>query len=297
MNELLSIKDIDKISHEVLKGSKSLGVFPTPIDNIVKYCDLNVREDIDISQVHSSYMSKTNDVLQRALSKVRGLLDRSQKEIFLDLSQIKERKSFVKLHEVGHQVLPWQKDIHDVLDDDDDSLSENAHEEFEAEANYFASATLFQHDLFAHELGKLDLSIESSMQLAKIFGSSIHAALRRYVEQSKNRCALIVLKNVSPRGQVVKCDLKSKFQSQKFTKTFGQILIPDTLGYTWEFVKDYYFQKKFKKNGSITLTTENGEADFIYQFFNNGYNAFVFLWPIGEKKSSKTKIILTGSIS
>ena len=139
------------------------------------------------------------------------------------------------------------KNIHDVIDDDDDSLSEDVHEEFEVEANYFASVTLFQHDLFNFELNKLDLSIESSMHLAKTFGSSVHAALRRYVEHSKKRCALLVLKNISPRGQFVKCDLKSKFQSDKFTKTFGQILIPETLGYTWEFVKDYYFQKKFKK--------------------------------------------------
>ena len=192
--------------------------------------------------------------------------------------------------------MPWQKNIHEILDDDDHSLQSDTHEEFEAEANFFASATLFQQDRFEIELNKLSLEIESSMQLAKFFGASIHATLRRYVENSKNRCALIVLENVSERGTQVKCGLKDKFQSEKFSKTFGELSIPLELGYTWAFVQDYYFKKKFKKDGLIALLTKNGHINFSYHFFNNGYNAFVFLFPTGEKKSSKTKIIITENV-
>lgn len=286
-------KDIEKVSIEILKGSKSLDVFPTPIDKIVAYSELIICNDIDVSQIHEDYLSKATDALKGALSKVRGLLDRREKTIYLDLSQQKNKKGFVKLHEVGHHVLPWQRNIHDYLDDDDDSLAEHANENFESEANYFASATLFQQDRFITELNKYKLEIESPMQLAKVFGASVHASLRRYVECSKNRCALIVLENITGKGQTPKCFLRDKFQSEKFTKTFGDIKIPDELGYTWEFVKDYYHGRKFKKDGAITLSTANGEADFVYHFFFNGYNAFVFLFPIGEKKSSRTKIILT----
>lgn len=297
MNNLLSASDIEKISYEILKSSKSLGIFPTPVDKIVAYSELIVREDVDISKIDPDYLSKASDTLQRAMFKVRGLLDRRHKEIFLDLSQLTERKSFVKLHEVGHEVLPWQTGIHEILGDDDQSLSEDANQEFEDEANYFASITLFQHDLFVYELKKYDLSIEAAMQLARTFGSSIHAALRRYVECSEKRCALIVLENIAPRGQFVKCDLRNKFQSKKFTQTFGQIVIPETLGYKWDFVKDYYFEKKMRKNCAITLSTENGEADFTYQFFNNGYNAFVFIVPIGEKVTARKKVILVSDNS
>ncbi|MES2516086.1 MAG: ImmA/IrrE family metallo-endopeptidase [Bacteroidota bacterium] len=290
----MSKKDIDKISHEILRGSKSLDVFPTPIDKIISYSELVVREDIDLTKIHTGYISQASDILMRAVSKVRGLLDRKEKTIFLDQTQGKERKNFVKLHEVGHEVLPWQKNLHEILHDDDESLSNDVTEEFEAEANYFASITLFQNDRFMTELNKLSLSIESPMQLAKIFGASVHAALRRYVECSKNSCALLVLENISSPREVVKCNLKDKFQSEKFTKMFGELLIPFELGYTWPFVQDYYFRKKFKKNNSINLPTDTGKADFTYQFFNNGYNAFVFIFPIGEKKSSRTTIILTG---
>ena len=117
--------------------------------------------------------------------------------------------------------------------------------------------------------------------------------MRRYVECSKNRCALIVLENVTAKGAQPKCFLRDKFQSDKFTKTFGDINIPIELGYTWTFVQDYYNRRKFKKDGSITFFTESGETNFVYHFFCNGYNAFVFLFPVGEKKSSRTKIIVT----
>ena len=293
MLDLHTQKDIEKVSLEILKGSKSLDVFPTPIDQIVTYSELTVRNDVDVSKIHEDYISRATDALRGALSKVRGLLDRSEKTIYLDLSQHKSKKGFVKLHEVGHHVLPWQKNIHDYFDDDDDSLAEHENENFESEANYFASVTLFQHDRFIDELNKYRLEIEAPMQMAKVFGASVHATLRRYVECSKNRCALLVLENITSKGMFPKCSLRDKFQSVKFTKTFGELDIPIELGYTWEFVKDFYHRRKFKKDGSITLSTQNGEADFNYHFFFNGYNAFVFLFPIGEKKSSRTKIVVT----
>ena len=181
MCAIQSIKDIEKISLEILKDSKSLDVFPTPIDRIVSYVDLKVSSNIDISQIHEGYKSKYPDALLRALSKVRGLLDRKEKKVYLDLTQLDSRKNFVKLHEVGHDVLPWQQRCFDVLDDDDESLKLDAREEFEAEANFFASVTLFQHDRFTSAISKYPLDIDAPIQLSTFFGASIHATLRRYV--------------------------------------------------------------------------------------------------------------------
>lgn len=292
MVEIHSKKDIEKISREILKDSNSFDVFPTPIDKILSYSELVIGTGVDLSQIHEGYFSKVPDVLKRALGKVRGVLDRRKKTIFLDMSQGKPRQGFVKLHEVGHDVLPWQRDTHELLEDDDDSLSIDTREEFEAEANFFASVTLFQHDRFITELEKLGLGIESSMQLSKLFGASVHATLRRYVEHSKNRCGLFVLENLSLNGGI-KCCLRDKFQSDKFTKTFGELSIPIELGYTWPFVQDYHFKRRVKTDGIMALSTQNGEVKFRYHFFNNTYNAFVFFFPIKEKKSTRTKIIIS----
>lgn len=279
-----SIKDIEKISFDILKDSKSLDIFPTPIDKIVSYVDLTISPNVDISQIHEGYKSKFPDVLLRALGKVRGLLDRKEKKVYLDLSQLNTRKNFVKLHEVGHDVLPWQQKCFDVLDDDDESLKLDTHEEFEAEANFFASVTLFQHDRFISAINKHALDIDTPIQLSTFFGASIHATLRRYVEYSSNRCALLVLENPSKS----KCGvlLRNKFQSPSFTSTFSDMNIPNALDYlAWPFVQDYILKRNLIKNGTFSLLTSNGLTQFTYHFFNNSYNAFVFIFPNGEKKT------------
>ncbi len=210
------------------------------------------------------------------------------------MSQGESRKNFVKLHEVGHDVLPWQKATFEHIDDDS-TLDPETVEEFEAEANYFASVTLFQHDRFEKEVSKLELGIKAPMHLSQLFGASVHATLRKYVECSKNRCALLVLENVSANGTTPFCYKKDFFASVKFIDTFGEIDLPEKFGYKWNFCKDYYFRKKYHEKGEITLSTENGHADFCYHFFSNGFNGFVFLIPYGESKSVKTKILVKTS--
>jgi hypothetical protein len=293
MNNLIAKPDIDRISMELLRGSKSLNVFPTRVDQIVEYADLFVNKDVDVSQIHARYRERANEFLRSALSKVRGIFDIKGRVIYLDLSQTFNRRNFVKLHETAHGVLPWQRKIHDIIGDNDQTLNPDHNEEFEAEANYFASVTLFQHDRFIEEMAKLNLSIEAIMHLAKLFGSSIHAALRRYVDCSKNNCALLILENLC-KDDTPHCFLRNFIGSKKFVKTFGEVLPPHRLELSWPFVQDYYYGRRFKKEGRATLQTKDGAVDFVYQFFNNSYNAFVFMHPINEIKKSKTTFIIKG---
>lgn len=287
--------EIEKISLELLKGSKSIDIYPTPVNKIIDYANLKVSEGVDLSKINKSFLSNLKDNLKdsylKSLRKVRGFLDRREKIIYLDLSQLPKRQNFVALHETGHDVLPWQKAIIEHLDDDE-TLDLYTEEAFEAEANYFASATLFQSDRFDYEMKKLNLGIEAPMYLAKRFGASNHAALRRYVERSPNRCALLVLKDVSPKGTTPNCVKRNFFQSKSFSESFGIISLPESFGYKWEFTKDYYFRKRFHQNGLISLQTSNGNVEFRYHFFNNTYNAFVLIFPKGETHKSRTKIMI-----
>ncbi|MDX2189570.1 MAG: ImmA/IrrE family metallo-endopeptidase [Bacteroidota bacterium] len=287
MVEIFSKKEIEKIALDILVCSSSLDVFPTPVDNIIQFTELTVKQESNLTEIDFNYSKHQSETLKSALSKIQGILDREEKLIYIDKSLKKEKKNFVKLHEVGHDVLPWQKSLHTILQDDENSLSEFANEEFEGEANYFASAVIFQLDRFNHELDKLDLSLNSAMKLSKFFGASVHSAIRRYIECSKNRCALLVLENVTRKGEPPFCYKRDYFQSPAFTDTFGTIPLPTQFGYKWNFTKDYYHNKKIHDKGEITLPTENGDADFNYHFFNNTYNAFVFFFPYSEKKSPK----------
>lgn len=85
----------------------------------------------NISTVHEGYLSKFPSLLKSAVDKVMGLLDRRQNIVYLDLNQPTSRKNFIKLHEAGHKVLPWQQGICEILEDTDDTLSPHVREEFE----------------------------------------------------------------------------------------------------------------------------------------------------------------------
>ena len=148
MNVIESLADIEKISLDILKDSKSLDVFPTPIDQILSYVNLNVDLNIDLFTIPREFEAKNPNVLHSALGKLRGVLDRKEKKVYIDHSQIETRRNFVKLHEIGHEVLPWQGKCCNILEDDDKTLDLDTQEEFESEANLFASATLFQQERF-----------------------------------------------------------------------------------------------------------------------------------------------------
>jgi Zn-dependent peptidase ImmA (M78 family) len=293
MVEITSKKDIEKISFDLLKHSKALDKFPTQVNHIINYAELVINKDVDLSKIDESFISKTSKGLKNLMSNVRGFLDRREKIIYLDLAQGPTRRNFVALHEAGHNLLPWQHDIMEFMDYDA-TLDPETDEEFEAEANYFASITLFQHDRFDSEISKLPLSLESVTHLSKQFGASVHATFRRYVARSKKRCALLVLQNISPKGNMPLCEFRDYFSSESFENDFGIIEWLQQFGYTWPFVQDYYHKRRFKVDGEICLETKGGSVEFAYHFFNNTYNAFVFIFPKGEKIKSRTKFIVSG---
>lgn len=220
------------------------------------------------------------------LSKVFGVLDREIKHIYIDPNLPGVKQSFVKLHETGHHCLPWQR--HVCYFDNELSLAPEVQETFEAEANFFASAALFQLDRFDVEMEKLPLEIASPIALAKKFGGSNHAAIRRYAEHSKKRCALLVLEKI-PNNQE-SLALRNYFQSPSFSSDFGNIIFPVILEKEFPFVADYNRGRKLHKDGSLYIKTAAGLSNFTYHYFYNHHNVFVLIIPIGEKNKSKTQI-------
>lgn len=291
-NKIDSSKDIENVAFDILKGSKSLGVFPTPVDRIIQYAELKVNEKRDLSIIPKNYIGKSTEALKRALRKVRGVLDRSEKTIYLDLKQLPVRNKFTKLHEAGHHLLPWQRVMYEYIQDDEFSLDPDTEDEFEAQASYFASSALFQLDRFEEKMKELPLSIKSAMVLAKDFGSSNHAAIRRYVEYSNKRCAVIVLKDINKQTRSAK--LRNYFQSPKFSSDFGNLEWPELMGVEMPFILDMAYNRRLHENGKMIFNDgNNGFMDFQYHFFYNNYNVFVLLMPTGEKIKSRTKIIMT----
>ena len=287
-----SAKDIENITFDILKGSKAFGCFPTPIDQIVKFAELRIVRSDGLIEIPKNYIARSSEILKSALRKALGALDRREKKIYLDFTQPKPRIKFATLHETGHEVLPWQQKLYQYLEDDECSLDDQAtKEEFEVEASYFASAALFQLNRFDEELRTLPLEIGSAMALAKQFGSSQHAAIRRYVECSNKRCALLVLKDFD--GVKMSAKKRNYFQSASFSKSFGSLEWPDFFEAEFPFISDMAYKRKFYKDGSLAYgCSVNGQIRFNYHFFNNTYNTFILLMPVGEHNKSRTTIHL-----
>ncbi len=283
-------KALDTIAYNLLKGAKALGVFPTPVDRIVAEAELSIDRGVDLSRIEPSFLERFGSGFSRTMKKFLGICDIRQKVIYLDHSQKESRNNFITLHETIHGVSPWQRDLLAAMDDEQ-SLNPDVKEIFEREANYGASSLLFQLHHFDDEAAKLPLTIKSPQALAQKFGGSAHAAIRRYVQRSAKRCAVLVLHPPQQNGQFG-ARFRNYFQSDSFTAEFGDISWPDFCTLPLPFVSDLKFNRRFHEKGKILLLTIDGSlTEFEYHFFNNTFNAFVFILPKGERIRSRVRIV------
>ena len=285
-----SAEDIEKISRNLLLSAKAWGKRPTPVDDIVRFANLQIEMGVDLSTIEPGFFSRNFQFAKQAVKKVVGIIDRREKIIYLDHTQNPSRKNFVKLHEVGHDACSWQSALGYM--DDDKTLAHDADDIFEREASFFASCTLFQHEQFDEQVATLPLSINSAMMLGQMFGGSNHAAIRRYVEKSKKRCALLVLHKPEVNGDY-HVGVRDYFQSPSFTEVFGEIAWPgDKCGLEFIFVQEIKRKRRLHENGQIALRIESGEmVTFTYHFFNSGWNTFILLLPVGEMNKSRIVIL------
>lgn len=285
-----SAPEIEKIARDLLKESKTLGKFPTRVDQLIEYAELKIAQEIDLNGKKQNFFSRTFEGIGKVSKKVLGLLDIRHKTIYLDLTQNVNRQRFIKIHETGHKVFPWQEAV--FRWDDKKTIDPSIKKLFEKEANFFASAVLFQLERFDEAAAKLPLSIKSAMVLGEKFGASKQAAIRRYVCHSKKRCAVLVLERPTfEKGLNVR--VRNYFESPSFAKEFGSLTWPEVCGTDFSFVKDIIRKRKLHEDGQLNLMAHNAEfQEFTYHYFDNTYNIFIFLMPSGEKIRSRTKILL-----
>jgi Zn-dependent peptidase ImmA (M78 family) len=285
--------EIEKVVYDILKQSKAFDLFPTPVSDIVDYAELFVDKSVGLHNIPNHYISKKIDVLKSALSKIFGALDRRKKIIYLNPDSSNGKQNFVQLHEVGHDTLPWQRNVFDYVEDEK-SLSIDVQEQFEAEANYFASGTLFQLNRFERDISSLPLEIASVRHLASKYGASIQATFRRYVEKLHKRAALLVLVKPVSFGQPL--TLRNFFTSEKFSADFQNMEIPDRFSIEWPFIRDFYSNRKWiDQPRPLSLNIEDNVVDFVYRYFFNGHNVFILITPPKEKISSRTTVQLINS--
>jgi hypothetical protein len=218
-------------ARRALQDASALGRFPTPVDDVVAAADHSVELNVEIDPTFLSKLrKKAGDALKRAVSKVFGALDVAARTMHLGRLVPPHKLPFLKLHELGHGLLEWQRDIYRVTEDCEKTLDPEVSEMFERESNAFASEVLFQLDSFASEAADLDFGLRTPLRLSKKYGASVYSTVRRYVSTNARACSVIVLDPPElVAGSGFKATVRRIVSSPSFAKRFGDLLLPEAL--------------------------------------------------------------------
>lgn len=296
-SELASIR---KQADLILREAGAYGRFPTRIDDIVAAAKLTIERDLSLDVGYLSKMYKTvTGTIKRAVEKVWGLFHSGDRVIYLDLSVTKSKQNFVSLHETGHGFLPWQKDLYGLLEDGDAELDPEVEEGFERQANVFASEVLFQLDSFEEEARSSAFSITTPMTLAKRYGASNYAAIRRFVSKSPYSCAVFVLERpVWEVGRGHTYRLRRCVPSPAFAKRYGPVKWPDvfcTEASVLAAKLPTHFKRKLTKRCRIPSPVPNDSERFYLEAFDTTHQTFALVFPESELKAIKAAVLVAGS--
>lgn len=272
--------EIRLAAQRALRDGCAVGCFPTPVDQIMQAAKIEI-VPIPLDEGYLARLRRKAEAaglaLLSALSKVWGVFDPNARVAFIDPETPKEKLPFLKLHEGGHAVLPWQS-IFGIFEDCRKTLDPDMKVQFEREANVFASEVLFQLDGFTAEARDLEFGLRAPLKLAKRYGASVYATVRRYVSTSDRVCAVLVFNPPelgAPHGLV--SVLRRAVASLAFERQFPGFAWPqavtpdDTLG-------ELIPSGRMTFPRTLALTDANAERhEFIAEAFRTPHQTFVLL--------------------
>lgn len=265
----------------LLDRANASGKFPTPIDELIAAADLEVARNISLDQSFLGRLYKrfVPEEMKRAVEKVLGVMDSRARMIYLDQTVHNKKKPFLSIHEVGHDYLPWQRDTFAILEDSESSLDPDVREQFEREANCFASEVIFQLDRFTEEAADCKFGIKVPINLARRYGASVYSTIRRYVMTHHHPCAVVVFNRVAADGAKA-LTLRRCIQSDKFSHRFGKLPVKVQQG------PDDYFARhvphnKFRMPTICILKNRNGEQEeCLVEAFDSTFQVFYLIYPV-----------------
>lgn len=305
MNRRLLLPEEDDIARQarlLLRDAEVGEKLPTPVDDMVECAGLVVSNDAALDEDYADYFGVREEyqkalgatsyaALKSALRKTWGLIDLIDNIIYLDRAVSQQKQEFLKLHEVGHKMLPWQHATFLLLDHKA-TLAPDIKALFEREANRFAAEALFQGDRFTRQSRDLPLELETPLWLARCYGSSAHAAIRRFVEVSHRCCAVLILRPPkSGRSDNPSFGVAYEVRSSAFATRFEGARFPARLGPGSVLGAAMLTGRRYVRGDGLLLPDRDGRrTECGFQTFQNSRNAFALVFPLSETmRRSRTK--------
>lgn len=297
MSELESKAEIAQAAKALLRRADALGRLPTPVDDLVAAARLTEPdESLLATSVLQLAPAHLRDAVARLGGRVRGLVDRRAREVHLAPDITHEgRRNFIRLHETGHDILPWQRDL--AYADDDASLSPATHDLFELEASQCAAELMFQGSRFTSDAADVAIGISSVILSAQRYGSSIRAGLRRYTETHRAEMVSVVLDVSAESLEPLTFRRHELSRSRAYAERFGDGYWPGRLT-----VDRFAFLAVAAAAAATPKTVAAGEWSFVdlsgrpvvfrVDALSTGYDLLVLAWvPIAERTRRRVQLI------
>src|SRR5256712_4074650 len=239
-----SESEISRIADYLLRKAGAVGKLPTPVGDLIALAGV---EDVPNSEVFKEHFlaslpQRARAVFESAWQKIRGIADLRERAVYVPKTTTAPRVLFAKAHELGHQVIPWQK-LNRAYLDDKRSLTSAAEDLFDLEANFFAADVIFQGHRFANRVRDYAPSFDAVSLLADEHGASKHATLRRFVEEHDETLAMI---HYWPRAYAIDAQgylvlrLGKIVGSTRFAQKYGGVKLPGQIqtGHDWVAARD-----------------------------------------------------------
>jgi len=207
---------------------------PVPVGRIVDHLELH-RQFYDLQNPSFLDRAKHKIIIhgRRLVEAIRriklaAVLLYDEDRIVLDARLPEIKHDWSTCHEVAHRVLPWHKTY--FRGDTAQTLAPDWHEVLEAEANYGASELMFCGPSFREDARDVAPTWPNVEVLAKRYGKSKTATLRRFVEHGPDLPMVMLVSTPywkeKPPDQVNRC--RHYVPSRQFAQRFSSIH-PDAL--------------------------------------------------------------------
>jgi hypothetical protein len=234
---------------------------------------------LEVTQLNLDDLLVKANLAAQDHKKIQAMLDTEERAVTFRAGLPIQQRNWGCLHEIGHEFLPWQREILyfcPLL-----MLPIGVQKEFELEADIFAAEAFFFGERFPKYVAQGEWGLTTAIDLAdNVFGTSLHSTFVHYVENSETPCCLLVWRPTGHKDELwTPSDHSMSLQYYVKSPSFeghirpGQIADPDCA------VAKVFCESpnevvehamKFTSNAGETLVTDA-------QSFSNSYLVFTLI--------------------
>ncbi len=212
----------------------------------------------------------------KEVARIQAMLDTRGRFIVLREGLHRQQRIWGGLHEIGHDVLPWHRDLlyHCPLW----LLPRSEQHRMELEADTFAAEVAFFGVQFQELAARLPFGLEAAVTLAReTYGMSLHSTMVHYVLTSSRPCTLLVWEII--RDSSVLGVQGYKLHQYVTSEAQGSPAIPTGQSVDVNHVISRAHLESCGQVVSHPITVGTGSVEYQAQSFSNTYKVFTLIAP------------------